>query len=67
MSPWPLTQAMLHWAKDEEDEELLAEEYESHSAVSFSIRERWWSKDARVVADASAQVAVPAEILCTFP
>ena len=61
---------MLHGAKDEEDEELLAEEYESHSAVSFSIRARWWSKDALVVADAPdapAQVAVPAEILCTLP
>jgi len=56
---------MLHWAKDEEDEELLAEECES--AVSLSIRARWWSQDALVVADAPAQVAVPVQILCTFP
>ncbi len=42
MSPWSLAQAMLHWVKDEEGEELIAEEYESHSAVSFSIRVRWW-------------------------
>ena len=57
----------MHRAKDEEDEELLAEEYESHSAVSFSIRAHWWSKDALVVADAPTQVTVSAEILCTFP
>ncbi len=56
----------MHWAKDEEDEELVAEEYESHSAVSFSIRARWWSTDALVVADAPTRVTVPAEILCTF-